>query len=139
VARACLWVLGEATPRPRLGRVHSVSEIAVRVRGLVKTYGNTKAVAGIDFDVYAGEVLAFLGPNGAGKTTTVEILEGFRDRDSGEVIVFGIDPAIRGVEARSWRDQLGIVLQSTSDVAELTVSETVRHFATLYSNPRDPS
>ena len=116
-----------------------MNETAVRVRGLVKTYGNTKAVVGIDFDVYSGEVLAFLGPNGAGKTTTVEILEGFRDRDGGEVSVLGVDPAIKGVEARSWRDQLGIVLQSTSDVAELTVAETVHHFATLYSNPRDPS
>lgn len=119
--------------------MQNVSETAVRVRGLVKTYGDTKAVAGIDFDVYSGEVLAFLGPNGAGKTTTVEILEGFRDRESGEVSVLGVDPAIKGVEARRWRDQLGIVLQSTSDVAELTVAETVHHFATLYSNPRDPS
>lgn len=120
------------------GNVRHVSSTASTVRGLVKSYGQTQAVCGVDLDVYRGEVLALLGPNGAGKTTIVEILEGFRDRDSGEVSVLGIDPSVKGESARLWRNQIGIVLQSTNDAADLTVAETVHHFAKLYSNPRDP-
>ena len=67
-------------------------ECAVRVRGLVKSYGDLVAVAGVDFDITRGEVFALLGPNGAGKTTTVEILEGYRRRDGGEVPVLGRGP-----------------------------------------------
>jgi ABC-2 type transport system ATP-binding protein len=104
-----------------------VSDIAASVRGLLKSYGDIQAVRGVDLDVYTGEVLAILGPNGAGKTTIVEILEGFRDRDGGEVSVLGVDPAVKGESA-----------QSTNDAAELTVEETVHHFAKLYSIPRDP-
>ncbi|MEY2951696.1 MAG: hypothetical protein RL622_773, partial [Actinomycetota bacterium] len=77
-------------------------------------------------------------PNGAGKTTTVEILEGFRDRDSGEVKVLGVDPAVKGTSARLWRDRIGIVLQSTQDSGDTTVSETVFHFSKYYSNSKDP-
>ena len=108
----------------------------INVRGLEKSYGSNKAVAGIDLNIQPGEIFALLGPNGAGKTTTVEILEGFRDRDRGEVSVLGIDPAIKGVAARSWRNRIGIVLQSTSDAGDLSVFETVSHFAKYYSNPR---
>jgi ABC-2 type transport system ATP-binding protein len=115
-----------------------VSDIAASVRGLLKSYGDIQAVRGVDLDVYTGEVLAILGPNGAGKTTIVEILEGFRDRDGGEVSVLGVDPAVKGESARIWRNRIGIVLQSTNDAAELTVEETVHHFAKLYSIPRDP-
>jgi ABC-2 type transport system ATP-binding protein len=115
-----------------------VSEIAASVKGLVKSYGKTKAVCGVDLDVYRGEVLALLGPNGAGKTTIVEILEGFRDRDGGVVSVLGVDPSVKGEGARVWRDRIGIVLQSTNDTADLSVEETIRHFAKLYSHPRDP-
>jgi ABC-2 type transport system ATP-binding protein len=113
-----------------------VSDIAASVRGLLKSYGDIQAVRGVDLEVYTGEVLAILGPNGAGKTTIVEILEGFRDRDGGEVL--GVDPAVKGESARIWRNRIGIVLQSTNDAAELTVEETVHHFAKLYSIPRDP-
>ena len=67
---------------------------AVSVRGLVRSYGQVRAVDGVSFEVEAGEVFALLGPNGAGKTTTIEILEGFRDRDAGEVRVLGIDRVI---------------------------------------------
>ncbi|WP_460431760.1 ABC transporter ATP-binding protein [Amycolatopsis echigonensis] len=108
---------------------------AVRVRGLRKEYPGHLAVAGIDLDIPDGEVFALLGPNGAGKTTTVEILEGHRQRTSGEAVVLGEDP---GTAGRAWRARLGIVLQTATDAAELTVAETVRHFAKYYPNPRDP-
>jgi ABC-2 type transport system ATP-binding protein len=109
----------------------------INVRGLEKSYGSNKAVAGIDLTIEPGEIFALLGPNGAGKTTTVEILEGFRNRDRGEVSVLGTDPAIKGEAARIWRNRIGIVLQSTSDAGDLSVSETVAHFAKYYSNPRN--
>jgi ABC-2 type transport system ATP-binding protein len=107
----------------------------VRVRGLVRSYGAQRAVDGVDLDIAAGEIFALLGPNGAGKTTTVEILEGFRQRDAGEISVLGHDPAHRD---RDWRARLGIVLQSTGETGELTVRELVRHFAGFYPRPRDP-
>lgn len=109
----------------------------ISVRGLEKSYESNKAVAGIDLTIEPGEIFALLGPNGAGKTTTVEILEGFRNRDRGEVTVLGVDPAIKGEAARNWRNRIGIVLQSTSDAGDLSVSETVAHFAKYYSNPRN--
>jgi len=119
------------------------NESAIFVRGLKKTYtskanGPKDAVAGIDLDVSRGEIFAILGPNGAGKTTTVEILEGYRDRDGGEVKVLGQDPAKLGTDNWSWRNRIGIVLQSTNDSQDLSVAETVHHFANYYSNPRDP-
>ena len=109
----------------------------ISVRGLKKSYGSTQAVAGIDLTIPSGEIFALLGPNGAGKTTTVEILEGFRTRDSGEVSVLNTDPAIKGEAGRIWRNRIGIVLQSTSDAGDLSVKDTVAHFAKYYSNPRD--
>jgi ABC-2 type transport system ATP-binding protein len=108
----------------------------INVRGLEKSYGSNRAVAGIDLTIEPGEIFALLGPNGAGKTTTVEILEGFRNRDRGEVTVLGVDPAIKGEAARNWRDRIGIVLQSTNDAGYLSVSETIAHFAKYYSSPR---
>jgi ABC-2 type transport system ATP-binding protein len=94
-------------------------------------------VNGIDLTVTKGEIFALLGPNGAGKTTTVEILEGFRNLTSGEVKVLNFDPATKGEAGRKWRNRIGIVLQSTTDAADLTVQETVEHFAHYYENPRD--
>ena len=88
------------------------TDTALRVRGLRKRYGGLVAVDGIDLDVRRGEVFALLGPNGAGKTTTVEICEGYRSRDDGEVTVLGADPARAGRggrEARLWRSRVGIV------------------------------
>jgi ABC-2 type transport system ATP-binding protein len=108
---------------------------AITVRGLRKRYGRLDAVGGIDLTVGPGEIFALLGPNGAGKTTTVEILEGHRFRDAGSVRVLGEDP---GGAGREWRARIGIVLQTVSDAAELTVRETVRHFARFYPDPRDP-
>ncbi|KDN23617.1 ABC transporter ATP-binding protein [Amycolatopsis rifamycinica] len=108
---------------------------AVSVRGLRKQYPDHLAVAGLDLEIAPGEVFSLLGPNGAGKTTTVEILEGHRRRTAGEVTVLGEDPAQAG---RAWRARLGIVLQTATHAAELSVAETVRHFAKYYPNPRDP-
>ena len=106
---------------------------AVRVRGLRKSYAGAVAVDGVDLDIADGEIFALLGPNGAGKTTTVEILEGFRKRDAGEVRVLGEDPQRAH---RRWRYGIGLVLQSASDMADMTVGETVRHFAGYYPDPR---
>ncbi|MGN9817195.1 ABC transporter ATP-binding protein [Streptomyces sp. SD11] len=112
------------------------NELAVAVRGLRKRYGDITAVDGIDLGIRRGEVFGLLGPNGAGKSTTVEILQGNRSRDAGEVSVLGLDP----VDAtRAWRSRVGIVWQDESAPAELTVGETVRHFARYYPAPRDPA
>jgi ABC-2 type transport system ATP-binding protein len=108
-------------------------ETAISVRGLRKRYEATEAIAGIEFDVAVGEVFAFLGPNGAGKTTTVEILEGFRERDNGEVSVLGEDPATAG---RPWRNRVGSVLQESSAEPGLTVREALALYAGYYEKPR---
>src|SRR6516164_931358 len=106
---------------------------AVHVRGLVKTYSGVQAVNGIDLDIRRGEIFALLGPNGAGKTTTVEILEGYRTRDSGEVSVLGYDP---GRQRAPLKRKIGIVLQSTGVEPYLTVAETVKMYAGFYPDPR---
>ncbi len=106
---------------------------AIEVHGLVKSYPGTPAVRGIDLAIRQGEVFALLGPNGAGKTTTVEILEGYRSRDQGEVSVLGVDP---GRERAKLKNRIGIVLQSTGVDRYLTVRETVAMYATLYPHPR---
>ncbi|MFD9396546.1 ABC transporter ATP-binding protein [Streptomyces sp. NPDC060000] len=111
------------------------NELVVNVRGLRKRYGDVTAVDGIDLGIRRGDVFGLLGPNGAGKSTTVEILQGNRSRDAGEVSVLGADPA-HGT--RAWRSRVGIVWQDESAPAELTVGETVRHFARYYPRPRDP-
>ena len=111
---------------------------AIEVQGLRKSYDGYEAVAGISLTIERGEIYAILGPNGAGKSTTVEILEGFRTRDSGSVSVLGRDPGALGIHNSAWRNQIGIVLQSTSDAAELTVAETVHHFSHYYTKPKDP-
>ena len=108
-------------------------EPAISVRGLRKSYGDNEAVRGIDLEVEAGEVFAVLGPNGAGKTTTVEILEGYRKADAGDVRVLGEDPRRAG---RGWRERIGIVLQSCRLDPYLTARESLRLFAGYYSRPR---
>jgi len=113
----------------------SVETLAVRVRGLVKSYGSVRAVRGIDLDIRSGEIFALLGPNGAGKTTTVEILEGYRRRDGGEVLVLGYDP---GRDRAKIKPRVGIVLQQTGVDRYLTVSETVQMYASYYPRPRSP-
>ena len=106
---------------------------AIEVRGLTKSYGGVHAVRGIDLTVQRGEIFALLGPNGAGKTTTVEILEGYRSRDSGTVQVLGYDP---GRQRQRLKPQIGIVLQSTGIDHYLTVAETVAMYAGFYPHPR---
>ena len=107
---------------------------ALSVHGLTKSYGDLQAVAGISFTVAEGEVFGLLGPNGAGKTTTVEILEGYRRRDSGEVTVLGIDPEHGGT---ALRERIGVVLQSSELPPTLTVREVHRMFAGYYAKPRN--
>jgi len=109
----------------------------IEVKGLKKSYGDVHAVRGVDLEIEHGEIFSLLGPNGAGKTTTVEIMEGFRTRDSGTVSVLGFDPQTRGHESREWRDRIGIVLQSSADAGDLTVLETINHFSGYYSKPRN--
>ena len=106
----------------------------IHVRGLRKAYGTRAAVDGIDLDIERGEVFALLGPNGAGKTTTVEILEGFRERDAGEVSVLGEDPRTAGLP---WRDRLGIVLQSSTGLDLITPREALASTAKVYGRARD--
>jgi len=108
-------------------------DAAIRVSGLIKRYGDSVAVDGLDLEVWRGETFALLGPNGAGKTTTTEILEGYRKRDGGRVSVLGQDPQTAD---RRWRSRIGIVMQEPNDVYELTVAEIVRHFAGYFPRPR---
>jgi ABC-2 type transport system ATP-binding protein len=106
---------------------------AISVTGLRKAYGQLEAVRGVDFEIEEGEVFGLLGPNGAGKTTTVEILEGYRDRDAGEVLVLGDDPEKPGPD---FRQRIGVVLQQSQLYPNLTVRETHALFAGYYEQPR---
>ena len=106
----------------------------VQVRDLQKSYGSVEAVRGVSFSIEAGETFALLGPNGAGKSTTIEILEGYRDRTGGEVSVLGVDPHRGGLD---WKARLGIVLQTSGESGNITVTEQLRHFAGFYPHPRN--
>ncbi len=110
------------------------SSPAIEVSALRKRYGDYEAVRGIDITVRRGEVFGLLGPNGAGKTTTVEILEGYRERTSGEVSVLGEDPARRSVGLRR---RIGIVLQAGGIYSHITPREALAHWASFYPHPRD--
>ena len=108
---------------------------AIAVRSVTKRYGEITAVDDVDLEIEAGTVYALLGPNGAGKTTLVEMLEGFRSRDSGEISVLGMDPAETRPEFRA---RIGIVLQSESSVDLFTAREITHAWAEAYPNPLDP-
>jgi len=106
---------------------------AISVRDLRKSYGKEEALRGISFEINEGEVFGLLGPNGAGKTTTIEILEGYRARDAGDVDVLGFDPERAG---SAFRERIGVVLQHSQLWPNLTVAETHRMFAGYYEHPR---
>jgi ABC-2 type transport system ATP-binding protein len=106
---------------------------AIEITDLTRRYGDFVAVDRFNLRVQTGECVGILGPNGAGKTTVVEILEGYRHRDAGEVSVLGIDPA---TPTRSWRQRIGIVLQDANDLDDVTVREAVTQFSRYYENPR---
>ena len=128
-----------AAPAVGSGRVPAgpaaVRSPAVAVTGLWKSYGGVAAVRGVSFRVMAGEIFALLGPNGAGKTSILEILEGFRGRDGGEVDVLGLDPADRS-GSRALRERIGLVLQDIAVEPYLTVRETIARNAGYYPAPR---
>ena len=109
-------------------------ELAISVRGLHKAYGDFEAVRGIDFEVHTGEVFGLLGPNGAGKTTTVEILEGLRQRTSGDVKVLGLDPQ---TQVNAIKDRIGACLQSTNLPDKLKLHEAMELFAAFYTQNVD--
>ena len=120
----------EVAPAP-VGTGHDAP--AVSVRGLRKSYGGRTVLDGLDLDVRPGECFALLGPNGAGKTTTIEIMEGVRRRDAGEVRVLGEDPQLAG---RAWRARVGVVSQGEPASQALSVREALDHFAAYHSRPR---
>ena len=122
-------------PRPCRSRAPISSPLvsAIAVSDLRKAYGQREVLHGLSFTVETGEVFALLGPNGAGKTTTVEILEGYRRRDGGDVRVLGEDPERGG---RHFKARIGIVLQSSAVYQILSVREIVALFAGYYPRPR---
>src|ERR671922_1689893 len=123
-----------AARQPAVRRAGPDGDLAVSARGVRKSYdGVVQALGGVDLDVRRGEVLALLGPNGAGKTTLVEILEGHRTADSGDVSVLGHDPQRR---ERDFRARIGIVLQEEGIDQTLTVREVVDLYSAAYPNPR---
>jgi ABC-2 type transport system ATP-binding protein len=107
---------------------------AIFVQGLRKSYGDFEAVKGIDFEVHSGEVFGLLGPNGAGKTTTIEILEGIRQRSSGELRVLGFDP---DKQKTALKDRIGVCLQATNLPDKIRVIEALHLFGALYSRTLD--
>jgi ABC-2 type transport system ATP-binding protein len=106
---------------------------AIVVDGLRKSYGAVEAVRGVSFHVEEGEVFGLLGPNGAGKTTIIEILEGYRKRDAGDVTVLGVDPHTGG---RKLRERVGLVLQEAAVPPMLSVTELVDLYRGYYPSPR---
>lgn len=106
---------------------------AIVVSEVTKSYGDVVALRGVNLEIVYGQCVALLGPNGAGKTVTTEILEGYRKRDGGDVVVLGTDP---NHGDRRWKSRLGIVLQDARDLADLTVRESVKHFSSYYPDGR---
>jgi ABC-2 type transport system ATP-binding protein len=109
-------------------------EIVIATEHLQKRYGETAAVDDVTFDVRRGEIFGILGPNGAGKTTTVEILQGLRHRDGGQLEVLGLDPSRH---AEKLRRRIGSQLQSSALPERLRVGEAVRLFARIHKGPTD--
>lgn len=117
-----------------MGSEQVPSGAAIEASGLRKSYGPRVAVEDVSLEVATGQIVALLGPNGAGKTTTIEILEGYRKRDAGQVSVLGVDPETAG---SAWRERVGIVLQESQPEPELSVKECLNLYAGYHSRPRD--
>jgi ABC-2 type transport system ATP-binding protein len=109
---------------------------AVQIDGLVKSYRNATAVAGLSLRAERAQVTAILGPNGAGKTTTIETCEGYRKPDGGSVRVLGLDPV---ADARQLRPRVGVMLQSGGVPTTVRAAEYLRVMASFYSRPLDPA
>ncbi len=117
------------------GDVPAEGPPAIEVRGLVKRYDGRLVVDDLSFSVGSGEIFALLGPNGAGKTTTVEILEGYRRADGGEVRVLGFDPTR---DAAAIRARAGLMLQAGGVYPQVTPVELLRHYGRFHVDPQDP-
>lgn len=103
---------------------------SIEVTNLKKSYGSLKAVDGISFNVKQGEVFGLLGPNGAGKTTTIEIMEGLRERDSGDVKILGLDPWKNGYELHK---KIGVIPQDFTFFEKTTPKEAIKYYASLFN------
>ena len=114
----------------------TAADPVIRVGNLRKTYGQTRAVDGVSFEVRAGTVFGLLGPNGAGKTTTVEVLEGLRTPDSGEVRVLGVDVVAHPDELKP---RIGVSLQTAALYPKLNVVEVLDLFRGFYTHGRPTS
>src|SRR5450755_2520302 len=111
-----------------------MSEPAISVQALRKSYGPLEAIKGVDFEILPGEVFGLLGPNGAGKTSTVEIMEGLRTRSAGEVRVLGFDPE---KQKKQLKDRIGVCLQATNLPEKIRVREALHVFSSFYSRNVD--
>src|SRR3990170_4492355 len=109
--------------------------IPIEVSSLKKYYGEIKAVDGISFTVNEGEVFGLLGPNGAGKTTAIEIMEGLRERDAGDVRVLGLDPWKNGYELHK---KIGVIPQQFTFFEEANPREAIKYYADLFGVKVDP-
>ena len=112
------------------------SKTVVEVQGLRKSYGDLQVLNNINFSINQGEIFSILGPNGAGKTTCLEILEGFREADSGQVSIFGYDPKS---QERSFKEKIGIVVQTSGMEDELTATEILLLYGSNYKSPKHPA
>jgi ABC-2 type transport system ATP-binding protein len=108
---------------------------AITVEGLVRSYGQLRAVDGISFSVEKGEVFSLLGPNGAGKTTTIEILEGLRQQDGGSVKVLDFDPWTKGYELHK---RIGVIPQGFKFLDYPTPREAIAYYGALFDKKVDP-
>ena len=109
--------------------------IPIEVTSLKKYYGEIKAVDGISFTVNEGEVFGLLGPNGAGKTTAIEIMEGLRERDAGDVRVLGLDPWKNGYELHK---KIGVIPQQFTFFEKQNPKEAIKYYADLFGVKVDP-
>ncbi len=113
-----------------------MKDVVVEVDSLVKVYGGLRAVDGVSFEVFEGEVFAFLGPNGAGKTTTVEILECLRPLSGGSAKVFGYD-VVRGGDVKEIKRRIGVLPQEFSALDKLSVRENIDLIGSMYRKRLD--